>query len=81
MKGISDHDHRNSVLRSSHEIDGMARERRSGDEPNGVVIDLRHSPDPASDKKNLQAHADSVNQQLRADGHEPISVHFIEPKG
>ncbi|NJK31667.1 MAG: hypothetical protein HC927_04200 [Deltaproteobacteria bacterium] len=79
MKGITDRYHPGSMSRASQEIENMVGDRRRGSEAHGVVIDLRHSPDPAADRASLQAHADRVNEGLRNDGHDPIPVTFIEP--
>ncbi len=79
MKGVVHQDHAGSQNRAATEIDHMARDRRRGSEPNGVLIDLRHSPDPAGDRQRLQAHADQVNRDLANEGHDPIDVRFIDP--
>lgn len=79
MKGVVSQDHAGSQARASKEIDNMAADRRRGNEPNGVLVDLRHSPDPAGDRARLQQHADTVNEGLVNDGHQPIDVRFIDP--
>nr|WP_255216697.1 RHS repeat-associated core domain-containing protein [Pseudenhygromyxa sp. WMMC2535] len=79
MKGVVHQDHPGSQARAAKEIDNMAGDRRRGSEPNGVLIDLRHSPDPVGDRQRLQAHANQVNADLSRDGHDPIDVRFIDP--
>jgi len=79
MKGIVPQDLPGSRARAQKEMNNLAGERRRGGEPHGLLVDLRHSPNPAAERAAMQQHADQVNQQLIADGHDPIPVEFIEP--
>jgi RHS repeat-associated protein len=79
MKSVNDKDHAGSQKRATDEIDKMAKQRRRDEEPHGVIVDLRNSPDPAGDKARMQSHADETNRQLGQEGKKPVQVQFIDP--